>query len=144
MPFNSMDVMPTLLDLCGVEVPATVEGRSMVEDFLGRADPVEDAALFSCIVPIGSWSKKAGGREYRGVRTARYTYVRDLRGPWLLYDTDVDPLQQENLCGRDQWRQVQNALDRVLQRKLDEVGDEFRSAEEYAAKWGYDLEPWGY
>ena len=38
------------------------------------------------------------GREYRGVRTRRYTYVRDLKGLWLLYDNDKDPYQQKNLA----------------------------------------------
>ena len=50
----------------------------------------------TCPAPFGQWSRKRGGREYRGVRTTRYTYCRDLNGPWLLYDNDSDPFQLNN------------------------------------------------
>ena len=37
-------------------------------------------------------------KEYRALRTNRYTYVRGLQGPWLLYDDEKDPFQLTNLA----------------------------------------------
>jgi len=39
-------------------------------------------------------------REYRAVRTSRYTYVRNLDGPWMLFDDEQDPWQMNNLVGK--------------------------------------------
>lgn len=77
-----------------------------------------------------------GGKEYRGIRTQRYTYVRDLEGPWLLYDNQLDPYQLHNLCGLVKFIDLQSHLDQKLNFKLQERNDEFLPAEEYLKKWG--------
>ena len=59
-----------------------------------------------------------GGREYRGVRTDRFTYVRDLNGPWLLYDNVVDPYQMNNLLGLDEYIFIESDLENQLQELL--------------------------
>jgi hypothetical protein len=81
-----------------------------------------------------------GGREYRGIRTLRYTYVRDLKGPWLLFDNKKDPDQLKNLIGLPGSAILQKKLDDILKRKLAEAHDEFLSAEEYIRKWGYTVD----
>ena len=98
MPINTPDIMPTLLGLCGVTVPDTVEGMDYSGIVKGRRAPKDRAALIMCPSPFGEWVRSRG-REYRGVRTQRYTYVRDLNGPWLLYDNKKDPYQLQNLVG---------------------------------------------
>jgi hypothetical protein len=81
-----------------------------------------------------------GGREYRGVRTKRHTYVRDLNGPWLLYDNERDPYQLENLVGKSEYADIQSELDAMLNRKLEETGDRFLTAEEHISQWGYKVD----
>ena len=66
-----------------------------------------------------------GGREYRGLRTRRYTYVRSLDGPWLLFDNQADPYQLTNLVDRPECSPTRAELDALLQRKLDAHGDQF-------------------
>ena len=39
-------------------------------------------------------------KEYRAIRTSRYTYVRGLDGPWLLFDDEQDPYQMDNLVAK--------------------------------------------
>ncbi len=144
MPLNTMDIMPTLLDLCGIPIPESVEGYSVVGSIDSPVHDLYPATLFSCIVPIGSWSKANGGREYRGVRTRRYTYVRDLDGPWLLYDTVLDPLQRHNQVHDPALEGVRATLDSWLMQELERLGDTFESGETYAERWGYSLVRWGY
>jgi arylsulfatase A-like enzyme len=142
-PIASPDVMPTLLGLCGVTIPKSVEGTDFSDYLRGGKNPSDNAALISCAAPFGQWSRKNGGREYRGIRTLHHTYVRDLNGPWLLFDNDVDPFQMKNLAGDPGHAKLQSELDTLLQRKLREAHDEFLPAENYIRKWGYKVDATG-
>ncbi len=135
---NSEDFMLTLLGLCGVKSPKSVEGKDFSNYMRGgKTASAEGAALISCVAPFGEWERRNGGKEYRGIRTDRYTYVRDLNGPWLLFDNQIDPLQQTNLVNEGRSAKLQRKLDGVLQRKLRETRDEFLPGEVYLKKWGY-------
>lgn len=136
-PLNTPDIMPTLLSLCGVEIPRTVEGQDRSGLIFGARESEDDAALIACYAPFGEWTRAEGGREFRGVRTSRFTYVRDLDGPWLLYDNQSDPFQVTNLCGHAGVSRLQTHLDAILSRKLDETRDAFLPADAYIKKWGY-------
>lgn len=138
-PINAPDIMPTLCGLAGIPVPATVQGEDFSSVLRGEREPWNDAALISCPIPSQQWSYRKGGREYRGVRTRRYTYVRDLNGPWLLYDNEKDPFQRRNLVGDPAYKEVQSELETILQRKLKQTGDTFEPGHVYAERWGYDV-----
>ena len=137
MPINTPDIMPTLLGLSDIAIPESVQGKDFSGVIKGTQPPDNDAALIMCPVPFHQWSYKQGGREYRGVRTPRYTYVRDLKGPWLLYDNKSDPYQLKNLCNEPDYAQIQHKLDRILSRKLRETNDQFLPGPKYMAKWNY-------
>lgn len=136
-PIDTPDIMPTLLGLCGVAIPPGIEGRDLQDVVTGAPPPEDDAALFACYAPFGEWTRAHGGREYRGVRTSRFTYVRDLKGPWLLFDNQDDPFQMNNLCGRADAAETQSRLDATLQRRLRETRDAFLPGETYIAARGY-------
>jgi len=136
-PLSSPDIMPTLLGLCGIEPPATVEGTDLAGVLMGEGKPKDEAALIACYAPFGEWTRAVGGREYRGVRTTRYTYVRDLNGPWLLYDNREDPYQLNNRCDDPHHADVRAHLEGILERKLELTRDSFLRGEEYVKKWGY-------
>ena len=140
---DTPDILPTLLSLCRLPVPETVEGRDFSGTIEGGQDPSGGAALIYCPHPFGQFLRQDGGREYRGVRTQTHTYVRDLNGPWLLYDNAADPFQLENLVGSPAAKTVQAELDATLQEKLDERGDEFLPGETYIENWGYPLDRTG-
>ena len=97
----------------------------------------------SCVAPFGQWTRKLGGREYRGLRTTRYTYVRDLSGPWLLFDNETDPYQMDNLVGRPEQAVLQAELEARLKRKLRKTGDRFLPGADYIKKRGYKLDATG-
>jgi arylsulfatase A-like enzyme len=137
---NSEDVMPTLLTLCGRPIPRTVEGLDFSGAMRGGADPSGGATVVRCISPFGEFARRRGGREYRGVRTARHTYVRDLKGPWLLYDNETDPHQLQNLAGEPAHAGLQMEMETLLDGKLAAQHDDFRPGAEYVRKWGYKVD----
>ena len=137
IPLNTPDIMPTLLGLCGIAIPRTVEGQDLAGHPRDKKTDDDDAALIACYSPFGEWTREQGGREFRGVRTAHFTYVRDLHAPWLMYDNEHDPYQLENLCGRKEYAERQARLEALLARKLKETHDEFLPGEAYIKQWGY-------
>jgi arylsulfatase A-like enzyme len=144
MPINTPDIMPTLLALSGIDIPDTVEGADFSAILTGRKKPGDNVALITCPSPFGQWKrKKHGGREYRGVRTRRHTYVRDLNGPWLLYDNQRDPYQLNNLCNKPGHNELQKELEALLSQKLRQTNDEFLPGSEYINKWGYIVDSSG-
>jgi arylsulfatase A-like enzyme len=142
MPLDTPDIMPTLLGLVQAPVPREVEGLDRSAVVLGTAAPDTDhAALITCPAPFGQWGRAQGGREYRGVRTTRYTYCRDLRGPWLLYDNETDPFQLNNLVDQPAHAARQRRLDDRLNALLKKTRDEFLPGPELIARSGYVVNP---
>lgn len=125
IPIDAPDIMPTLLGLCDLEIPHTVEGRDWssvirgVEQLSGN----EAALLYN---PVESCDLcKYDMRAYRGIRSERYCYLRNTDGPWLLYDLAKDPYQMNNLIDSEEYTSVKNALDTELHERLAALGDEF-------------------
>ena len=142
-PFSSPEIMPTLLGLCGIAVPSTVEGDDRSAWLRGKMADADHDALVCCITPFGEWVRSKGGREYRGLRTRRYTYVRTLDGPWLFYDNERDPYQQHNLVGDAAHAAVQASLESRLAAELKRRHDDFRPGKEYLDKWHYTTDATG-
>ena len=141
--FSSMDFMPTLLGLCDLTIPDSVQGIDFSGHLRGGPDPSKGAALIGCPAPFGQWARRLGGREYRGVRSARHTYTRDLSGPWLLFDNVADPFQMTNLVNRAETADTQRVLEGMLQAQLERVGDQLQPAGELIKKWGYTVDATG-
>ena len=137
MPINTPDIMPTLLGLSGIEIPVTVEGSDHSKVIMGKEKADNEAVLIQCPVPFHQWNYGVGGREYRGVRTERFTYVHDLNGPWLLYDNLVDPYQMNNLIGTDEMIFIQSDLENQLQELLLKTNDKFLTGADYMKMWNY-------
>lgn len=136
-PIGTPDLLPTLLGLSGVKIPDSIEGTDFSKDLISKNEPNSEAALIMLPVPFHEWQFSNGGREYRGIRTSRYTYVRDLKGPWLLYDNQVDPYQFHNLTGDIAYKDLQEELETLLQKKLAERKDDFLPADRYMTRWNY-------
>jgi arylsulfatase A-like enzyme len=137
---NTEDVMPTLLSLCSLTIPKSVEGLDFSGAMRGGADPSGGTTILRCISPFGEFTRRRGGREYRALRSAKHTYVRDLDGPWLLYDNEADPYQLDNLAGKPAHAKLQAELEAALAKKLAAQRDGFRPGPEYVKKWGYEVD----
>ncbi len=140
---NTEDIMPTLLGLSGVSIPQTVEGLDFSDHMKGGANPNDGSVLLSCPAPFGQWARRWGGKEFRGLRTNQYTYVEDLRGPWMLFDNIKDPFQLDNLLAENKNTPIAKKFNKELKKKLKATGDEFLPASAYISKWKYPLDKSG-
>ncbi len=101
---ESIDVLPTILEWTGIEVPHTCDGISLLPVVRGSDDTVRDAVHFEFAVRGGflvpdRWTL---GMDYRTcdlsvLRTDRYKYVHFQTLPPLLFDLQEDPAE---LCDR--------------------------------------------
>jgi arylsulfatase A-like enzyme len=137
-PINVPDVLPTLLSIAGLEIPDFVEGDDLSGVITGDKSNADDAALVMNVSPFA-----VPFPEYRGVYTSRYAYIKNLEGPWLLYDHEKDPLQMNNLVGKPEYEVLQKEMEVKLKGALEKAGDEFRPRQYYIDKWGYKLNKGG-
>lgn len=135
-PINTPDILPTLLGLSGIKKPNTIEGDDLSQVMTGEKTLKDRAALFMNISPF---SENFGGDEFRGIRTSQYTYVRNVKGPWKLFDNEKDPYQMNNLVNAPAAKDIQKRLDSQLMTLLKERKDDFQPREYYIKKWGYEL-----
>ena len=157
-PINAPDVMPSLLGLCGLPIPDTVEGRNYASLIAGDEDEAtvtdfEPSAFLNYPVSF-AMSRAQGLPAYRGVRTIRYTYVRTQQGPWLLYDNVEDPYQLHNLCSNPAYARIQARLEVELETWLTSLEDRFLPGSVYlkrdglthyrevSGEWGRFETPW--
>jgi arylsulfatase A-like enzyme len=154
-PMNSPDVMPTLLGLAGIPVPAGVQGIDFSKLMLtGQQGGVPQSAFINN--PVSTFQLLQHGIDaYRGVRTERYTYVRAIEGPWLLYDNQQDPYQKHNLIGKSEAKAIQPGLDAEMNMWLKRLGDLFLPGVHYLQQAsltnyfetktpiGHYVSPWG-
>jgi arylsulfatase A-like enzyme len=90
-PVASLDIFPTLCELCGVGAPAGLEGHSLV--------PLLNDPRRSWDHPVYSVTK-SGRTLGIAVRTARYRYVEYDGGKSgaMLFDEEQDPHELKNLA----------------------------------------------
>jgi arylsulfatase A-like enzyme len=134
---DAPDIMPTLLGLAGLPVPEGLDGLDFSPAIRGESEVGNGAASLACYSPFGEWTRSNGGREFRGLRTARYTYTRTLDGPWLLFDNRADPYQQNNLIDVPECAELQTRLDAQLNKRLKAAGDDFTTGPELINRWSY-------
>jgi arylsulfatase A-like enzyme len=84
-----LDIFPTLCDLAGLDVPGTVEGKSLVPAMLDPDEMVRDTLYL------------AYTQYQRGVRDQRYKLIEyhvNGRRTTQLFDVEEDPWETENLA----------------------------------------------
>ncbi len=104
------DIMPTLLDLCNIPIPSSVEGQSLVA-------PEKRDMLYG---EVGEGSKAT-----RMVHDGRYKLIYYPYGNVIqLFDLQDDPKELRNICGQADVEKVQKKLEFFLIENL--YGDDLK------------------
>lgn len=100
VPVSHLDVMPTVLDLLWVKVPAGLDGRSLGRTARAGVEPTSKPVFTQFTGNSGpSVSRYA-------VVLGRFKYIRDTEDQAELYDLITDPLEMRNLAGDPHWANV--------------------------------------
>lgn len=115
---SSLDVMPTVLDLAGVEKPAHLAGTSLVSLLEKPDNPLRDYVASEC---VGVGGKP--GEGHRMIRTARWKYVLTDVNDAYLFDEQADPYEMKNLAALTEHRETLTVMEGFLRQWMDHVID---------------------
>jgi iduronate 2-sulfatase len=104
-----VDIFPTLSELAGLDIPKSVQGRSLVPILRDPTATIKDSAI--------SFNKG------HSLRTDRWHFMRYNDGTTELYDMERDPQQLTNRSADPQLSQVIDDLVRRLDERLAKVKD---------------------
>jgi arylsulfatase A-like enzyme len=124
--FNSIDIMPTMLGMCGLPVPRGLHGIDWSAALSGRGASKAPDSIYLALDSEGSSDEGraagAGGR-WRAVRTREWMYVMQEAKDWLLYDVAKDPYQMNNLAEDRGRRNERQELKRLMDQWIERTGD---------------------
>ncbi|MCA9083925.1 MAG: sulfatase [Planctomycetaceae bacterium] len=148
---NSIDVMPTMLSLCGIEPPKTCSGRDVSRVIAGE-QPRQDSAIYCEGKLSGSNDEEdakprrtsgAKGRvvapesspSWRTIVTDRWklTVRHGERNVEHLFDLNEDPFEQHNLVTSDRHKSTITDLTEQLLAIRDATGDSWPRTPKSAA-----------
>ncbi|MDX9755092.1 MAG: sulfatase [bacterium] len=119
-----VDYAPTLLSLCGIPVPDSMQGRDCTATLLGQNGDESDSAFFQIFGPYSNLNVEGG---WRAVRTHRYVYARLEKRPWVLFDLHNDPYELRNLIDDPAARPVRIEMEQRLRDWMTRTGDSWKS-----------------
>jgi arylsulfatase A-like enzyme len=149
---STIDILPTVLEAVGLEIPGWVQGRSLLRRMTGREQgPLHEAVFAEMTHHV----------EYiptRAVRTRRHKYIRNFSDiaigldqlhpmewvhrlcdlpnqPWKnpraaeeLYDLEKDPHEQRNLAADPRSLEIRRSMAQMLDRHMARTEDPYRDA----------------
>ena len=125
-PVNHVDLGPTSLGLCGLDVPAWMEGF----DYSGLRVPgrpaahLPDSAYLQLVVPTGH--ADSIDRPWRGVVTTDgWKYVALEGQPWMLFNLNEDPYELANLAFNSRYAVERRRLQERVAAWIEQTADDF-------------------
>lgn len=125
-PVNHVDVAPTSLGLCGIEIPSWMEGYdySSVRTTKEEITDAPDSAYLQSVIPTGH--NCSVDKPWRGIVTVDgWKYVCLENCEWLLFNLNDDPYEQRNLAHDAKYRGRRRELMGRLRKWVRDTGDEF-------------------
>ena len=108
-----LDLYPTVSELCGLEVPQRLQGKSLVEMIGNPSITVRDAAF--CV-----------NKNSYLLRSKEWAFIQHGDSGELglqLYDMQSDPKQYDNLATRPEYSKVVSEFQERLAQKLADISD---------------------
>ncbi|MEM7129140.1 MAG: sulfatase [Chloroflexota bacterium] len=129
VPINHVDIGPTSLGLCGIDVPGWMEGTDYSAYRLNNSQqqtvPDEpDSAFLQLVIPTGHGHST--DRAWRGVVTSDgWKYVALEGQPWMLFNLNEDPYELANHALNRRYATERAVLQDRLAAWINDTGDSF-------------------
>jgi arylsulfatase A-like enzyme len=114
----SMDIYPTLLQLAGVEINHTVEGRSFLNTLWGNAVKEEERVVYFTRREGGL---TYGGKTYHALRKGDWKLLQNSPyQPMELYNLKIDPKEENDLIKSEP--EIYKEMNSILMQYIQEGG----------------------
>lgn len=122
---QNIDYAPTFLELAGVEVPADIQGLSMLPLLKGEKPAHWRDALY---YHFYEYPAEHMVKRHYGVRTERYKLIHFYNDidEWELYDLQSDPTEMNNIYGQPGTEELTKELKAKLAALQEEYNDPVR------------------
>lgn len=126
---QNIDYAPTFLDIAGVEIPADIQGVSLLPLLKGE-DP-EDWRE-SLYYHFYEYPAEHAVKRHYGVRTERYKLIHFYNDidHWELYDLQNDPSEMNNIYGNSGTEEITAELKAEMLRLQEQYDDPVRFSDE--------------
>ncbi len=120
------DLMPTILDLCDIEIPITVSGKSFKKECLG-----EESGKFEEVYCENPHSRMVRFQNYKYVISGAYKERYD-----VLFDLEADPLETTNVYNKTGYEEISKKANKMLTEWIEKegIGNSFDYDEIYGVK----------
>ena len=125
----NIDAPLTLLEIAGLPIPKTMQGRSFLP--LARGTPIADWRR-DWLYEYYEYPTDEMVRPHRGLRTERYKLMQFIAIPeffepeeFELYDLETDPEENHNLYGKQGFEELTAQLKARLEELRRETGDRY-------------------
>lgn len=109
---GSIDLMPTLLDMCGIDTPKNIDGRSFKAACYGQ-ESKDHKVLYS----TNYFGRMVRFDHYKFIRSEVYGTVYN-----ILIDLERDPMESKNVYGEEGYKKISRKADKLLSDWIDETG----------------------
>jgi len=121
---SNVDFAPTFLDMAGAEIPADMQGKSLMPVLENGTDLEFRDAFYYQYYEFPGWHCV---RRHYGVRTDRYKLIHFYGiDEWELFDLETDPNELNSVHGTAEYAEIQAALEV----RLAELREEYEVPED--------------
>jgi arylsulfatase A-like enzyme len=130
---STVDIMPTILSLMGLQMPEGIEGMDLSLCAIGGGGAEPQAAFLENTGACAAWED---GHEWRALRDKQYTYaIYRVDKSELLFDNKNDPYQMKNLASNAKYNKTLERFRGMLARKMESLNDTFEKCTWYRDNW---------
>ncbi|RJS67631.1 DUF4976 domain-containing protein [Candidatus Bathyarchaeota archaeon] len=125
-PVSHINIVPTILEVAGLEVPPFIEGRSILRTLLNPEVKPNDYIFMEFTRYEVNHDGWGGFQPIRCVFDGRYKLVINLHYTDELYDLEEDPQEMRNLINSPKHAEIRDRLHDKLLEFMDKTRDVFR------------------
>ncbi len=135
-PASHIDMVPTILDIFGLEIPGALEGTSLIPTFKNKEHQVSPYSYMEFTRYEVDHDGFGGFQPIRAITDGRYKLSINLMTTDELYDTQTDQGEMQNLLLEEAYAEKRNELHDALLEWMDETRDPFRGG------YYWERRPW--
>lgn len=125
------DMMPTILDIIGAEIPAGIDGESYLSVLDGNATEARDAIYYQVFTQTGGNPHEFAPFAERGIRTKDWMYMRHKEERILLFDERADFDEQNNLVDDPAHTDLMDSFDAQINAQMKATGDDWEMSADF-------------
>ncbi len=137
-PASHIDLVPTVMDFMGIELPKVLEGRSILPQIIDGKTPVNDTVFVEFTRYEVDHDGFGGLQPMRAAVTKDYKLVLHLLDTDEFYDLKNDPYEMNNLISDPNYTKVRNNLHDTLLEHMNITRDLFRGYQWKVRPWRKD------